>query len=70
MNCIGIIAFLRAIERDEAVYLVGIIPLLAGFALLVHGYIIAPKESRRRAGRPIAERKHLAASRAAFTIRA
>jgi hypothetical protein len=44
MNSMGIMVFLRAIERDEAVYLVGIIPLLVGFALLVYGYILAPKE--------------------------
>lgn len=41
---IGLMVFLRAIERDEAVYLVGIIPLLVGFALLIYGYVLAPKE--------------------------
>ena len=36
--------FLRAIERDEPVYLVGLIPGLIGVALLAYGYLLAPKE--------------------------
>jgi uncharacterized membrane protein (GlpM family) len=41
---IGVMVFLRAINHDEPVYLVGIIPLLIGFALLLYGYFLAPKE--------------------------
>ena len=41
---IGLIIFVRAIERDEPVYLVGLIPLLIGVALLAYSYLLAPKE--------------------------
>jgi uncharacterized membrane protein len=41
---IGLMIFLRAIERDEPVYLVGLIPLLIGVALLAYSYLLAPKE--------------------------
>lgn len=42
---IGIMVFLKAIVHDEpAVYLVGLIPLLIGVALLLYGYVLAPKE--------------------------
>ena len=41
---IALMIFLRAIERDEPVYLVGLIPGLIGVALLAHGYLLAPKE--------------------------
>jgi hypothetical protein len=41
---IGLMTFLRAIERDEPVYLVGLIPLLIGVALLAYSYLLAPKE--------------------------
>jgi hypothetical protein len=37
--------FLKALMRDEpAIYLVGLIPLLIGAALLVYSYVLAPKE--------------------------
>ena len=41
---IGLMIFLRAIDRDEPVYLVGLIPLLIGVALLAYSYLLAPKE--------------------------
>jgi Flp pilus assembly protein TadB len=42
---IGVMVFLKAIVHDEpAVYLVGLIPLLVGVALLVYAYVLAPKE--------------------------
>jgi len=41
---IGLMIFLRAIPTDGPVYLVGLIPLLIGVALLVHSYILAPKD--------------------------
>lgn len=41
---IGLMIFLRAIERDEPVYLVGLIPLLIGVALLAYSYLLAPKK--------------------------
>jgi Flp pilus assembly protein TadB len=41
---IGLMVFLRAINHDEPVYLVGIIPLLIGIALLLYAYLLAPKE--------------------------
>ena len=41
---IGLMVFLRGVARDEAAYLVGLIPLLVGFALLAYSYILAPKE--------------------------
>lgn len=42
---IGVMVFLKALVRDEpAVYLVGLIPLLIGAALLAYSYVLAPKE--------------------------
>ncbi|MBZ5547862.1 MAG: DUF6249 domain-containing protein [Acidobacteriia bacterium] len=42
---IGVMVFLKAIVHDEpAAYLVGLIPLLIGVALLVYAYVLAPKE--------------------------
>jgi Flp pilus assembly protein TadB len=42
---IGLMVFLKALVRDEpAIYLVGLIPLLIGAALLAYSYILAPKE--------------------------
>ncbi|MBZ5658571.1 MAG: DUF6249 domain-containing protein [Acidobacteriia bacterium] len=42
---IGVMVFLKAIVHDEpAVYLVGLIPLLVGVALLIYAYVLAPKE--------------------------
>jgi ferric-dicitrate binding protein FerR (iron transport regulator) len=41
---IGMMVFLRAVEHEEKAYLVGLIPLLVGAALLVYSYVLAPKE--------------------------
>jgi cadmium resistance protein CadD (predicted permease) len=41
---IGMMVFLRAVEYDKPVYLVGLIPLLIGVALLAYSYLLAPKE--------------------------
>jgi hypothetical protein len=41
---IGMMVFLRAMERSEPAYLVGIIPLLIGVALLAYSYVLAPKQ--------------------------
>jgi hypothetical protein len=43
---IGVMAFLRGIvdQGDGPVYLVGVIPLLIGLALLVYVFALAPKE--------------------------
>jgi nucleoside recognition membrane protein YjiH len=41
---IGLMIFLRAIEGDKPVYLVGLIPVLIGVALLAYSYLLAPKE--------------------------
>jgi hypothetical protein len=41
---LGVIIFLRALVRDEPVYLAGVIPLLIGLALLVYSYALASKE--------------------------
>jgi hypothetical protein len=41
---IGVMVFLRGIVRDEPVYLVGLIPLLIGVALLIYSFLFAPKE--------------------------
>ena len=41
---IGLMVFLKAIVHDEpAVFLVGLIPLLIGTALLLYAYVLAPK---------------------------
>ena len=40
---IGMMIFLRAEERGETSYLVGLIPLLIGVALLTYSYLLAPK---------------------------
>jgi Flp pilus assembly protein TadB len=40
---IGLMVFLRAIVHGESVYLVGMIPLLIGLALLAHVYLFAFK---------------------------
>jgi len=43
---ISLMIFLRAIVRDEpAVFLVGLIPLFVGLALLLYGYVLGPKEA-------------------------
>ena len=41
---IGMMVFLRAMERSEPAYLVGLIPLLIGVALLAYSYVLAPKQ--------------------------
>lgn len=41
---IGVMALLRGLNHDEPAYLVGLIPLLVGLALLVYGFVLAPKE--------------------------
>jgi hypothetical protein len=41
---IGVMALLRGLVHDEPVYLVGLIPLLIGLALLVYAFLLAPKE--------------------------
>jgi Flp pilus assembly protein TadB len=40
---IGLMVFLRAIVHDEPVYLVGMMPLLIGLALLAHAYLFTGK---------------------------
>jgi len=44
---IGIMVFLHAIELKEPVYLVGLIPLLVGVAILTYVYFLAPKEKEK-----------------------
>ena len=41
---IGLLALLRGLVHDEPVYLVGLIPLLIGVALLIYPFMLAPKE--------------------------
>jgi uncharacterized membrane protein (GlpM family) len=41
---IGMMVFLKALERSEPAYLVGLIPLLIGVALLAYSYVLAPKQ--------------------------
>jgi Domain of unknown function (DUF6249) len=41
---LGFIPLLRAVHPHEPVYLVGLIPLLIGLALLAYAYVLAPKE--------------------------
>jgi len=41
---IGLMIFLRAIDTSEPVYLVGLIPFLAGLGLLAYYYVGAPKD--------------------------
>lgn len=42
---IGVMVLLHGLEREEPVYLAGLIPLLIGLALLVYTFFLAPKES-------------------------
>jgi len=42
---IGMMVFLRGVDHDEPAYLMGLIPLLIGVALLVYVFLLAPKES-------------------------
>jgi hypothetical protein len=36
--------FLKAVDHEHATYLVGLIPLLVGVALLAYSYVLGPKE--------------------------
>ncbi len=40
---IGLMAFLHGVEHDEPAYLMGLIPLLIGVALLVYAFALAPR---------------------------
>ena len=40
---IGLMIFLRAIDSNQPVYIVGLIPLLVGIALLSYSYVLASK---------------------------
>ncbi len=40
---IGLIAFIRAVDHDNAACLVGLIPLFIGIALVAYAYVLAPK---------------------------
>jgi len=41
---VGMMVFLYGVEHEEPAYLVGLIPLLIGLALLVYPLALAPKE--------------------------
>jgi hypothetical protein len=41
---IGLTVFLRAIIPGEPIYLVGLMPLLAGVALLIYAHFLAPRD--------------------------
>ena len=41
---VGLMIFLRAIDTSEPVYLVGLIPFLAGLPLLVYHHVGTPKD--------------------------
>jgi len=41
---IGVMVLLRGLEHEEPVYLVGVIPLLVGLALLLYTFVLTPKE--------------------------
>lgn len=40
---IGLMVFLKGVGDETPAYLVGLIPTLAGVALLVYGYVLGPK---------------------------
>jgi Domain of unknown function (DUF6249) len=40
---IGLMIFLKAVDHDQPAYLVGVIPLLVGGALLAYSSVLAPK---------------------------
>jgi hypothetical protein len=42
---VGVMVLLRGLVQDEPVYLVGLIPLLIGLALLLYTFFLSPKES-------------------------
>jgi hypothetical protein len=41
---VGLMIFLKAVDHDEPAFLVGVIPLLVGAALLAYSYVLAPKD--------------------------
>lgn len=41
---VGLMIFLRGMENREPAYLVGLIPLLVGLAMLLYSYFLAPKD--------------------------
>lgn len=41
---IGLMFFLHGVEREEPVYLVGLIPLLIGVALMVYAFTLVPRD--------------------------
>ena len=41
---VGVMVFLRALLNDLPIYLAGLIVVLIGVALLVYGYVLAPKD--------------------------
>lgn len=41
---IGLMVFLKAVDREHPTYLVGLIPLLVGAALLAYSYMLGPKD--------------------------
>jgi hypothetical protein len=41
---IGLMVFLKGVGDETPAYLVGLIPTLAGVALLVYGYLLGPKD--------------------------
>ena len=47
---VGMAVFLRAVDqRDpDPAYIVGIIPVLVGVALLLHAYVLSPEVTRTR----------------------
>jgi hypothetical protein len=47
---VALMIFLRALVRNEPVYLCGLIPGLIGVALLVYGLVLAPKLGDERQG--------------------
>jgi hypothetical protein len=44
---VGLGIFLYFIELEKPVFLVGLIPLLVGLALLLHGFVIGPRSLPR-----------------------
>jgi Flp pilus assembly protein TadB len=40
---IGLMVFLRGVEHEEPVYLVGLIPLLIGLALIIYAFALVPR---------------------------
>ena len=42
---VGLMVMLRGLEHEEPAYLVGMIPLLIGVALLAYVFLFAPKEA-------------------------